>query len=199
MLVPDIYWGTKYRLQIYVVLGSLPKVKLLNERIHERCWKKQEQKPGTLTRLPPPSLQGAGRSIHGMCTHPLWQLPEITDFSCAILRNASNLEFETFPESSGAVAHCRNHCCIVNLPVKGWPSDQDKHISTPVVKQMVLCDATFNSRKRIAVRKKYTEFIPHKYLHQQLLSVVVTSSTGTRDGDYCSVVYCTITLKITAK
>lgn len=199
MLVPDIYWRTKYRLQIYMVLGSLPKVKLINERMHERCWKKQEQKPGTLTRLPPPNLQGAGKNIHGTCTHPLWQLPEITDFSCTTLRNTSSPVFETFPESSGAVAHCRNHCCMVNLPVKGWPSDQEKHINTLVVKQMVLSNATFNSRKGITVRKKYTEFIPHKHPYQQLLAVVVTSCTGTRDRDYCTVIYCTITPKITAK
>lgn len=95
-------------------------------------------KPETSSRFPPSNLQGAGKNIHVMCTSPWWQLPEITHCSHAALRNTSNPVFETqpFPESSGAVAHCRNHCWMVILPMKVTP-DQDKHLNTIVVRQMV--------------------------------------------------------------
>lgn len=181
-----------------MVLGWLPKVKLIHEGIHERCWKKQEQKPAALPRLPPPNLQGAGKNVHGMCTSPWWQLSEITHCSPATLRNTSNPVFETAISWKLWCSHSLQESLLDGHPAHeghSRPRQTSQYYSGKADGPILLPLST--SRKGIAARKGDTEIIPHKYPHQQLLAVVVTSWMGTRDRDCCSVF--TITPKITTK
>lgn len=123
-----------------MVLGSLPKVNLIREGIHERYQKKiQTETSSTPQDATLKPARCRKKYHHGMCTSPWWQLPEIALCSCATLRNTSNpvLETQPFPESSVEATHCRDPCWMAILPRKVTP-DKEKHFSTAVVRQMVL-------------------------------------------------------------
>lgn len=138
------------------------------------------------------------KNIHGMCTSPWWQLPEITHCSRATLRNTSNpvFEIQPFPESSGAVTHCRNHCWMIILSMKVTP-DQDKHLSTTVVRQMVLYCYHFQQAGKGLRWEKGTQRSSPTNTHISNCWLWWWLPDGHRDRDYCTVF--PITPKITAK
>lgn len=98
-----------YKLKIDMVLGSLPKVNLICEGIHERY----QKKPWTETSSSPhdatPTFKVQEKISMGW---PWWQRPEIAHCSCATFRNTGNpvLETEPFTKRSARATHCRNHC-----------------------------------------------------------------------------------------
>jgi len=106
-------------------------------------------------------------------------------------------ETQAFPKHSGTVTHCRNHCWMVILPMK-VTLDQDKHLSTIVIRQVILhCCHFQQAGKRLQWEKGTQRPSPTNSHTSNVLAVVVTSWTRTRDRDYCTVF--TITPKITAK
>lgn len=181
-----------------MALGSLPKVNLIREGIHERYQKKTQTETSSTPQdatLKPARCRK--KYHHGMCTSPWWQLPEIALCSCATLRNTSNpvLETQPFPESSVEATHCRDPCWMAIQESHFRPRQTFQHCSGKADGPTRLSLST--GRKGIAVRKGGTELISCKHPHQQLLAVVATSWKETRDSVDCTVF--TITPKITAK
>lgn len=182
-----------------MVLGSLPKVNLIHEAIHEIYRKKtRTETSSTPQDATPKPARCRKKYHHGMCTSPWWQLPEIAHCSCATLRNTSNPVLETAISWELCWGHSLQELLLDGHPAQeshSRPRQTFQHCSGKADGPTLLSLST--GRKGIAVRKGDAELISCKHPHQQLLAVVVTSWKETRDSVDCTIF--TITPKITAK